>query len=100
MINEKVRNALAIIRTMNIEELKETSKRFNSVWKDKHRDQAVSRSLGYCIGDTVEFDKRGGGIIEGIITKKNLKTATVKPEGNKFDAGWNVPWSILRKVAA
>lgn len=59
----------------------------------------------YVVGDTVEFDLRGGKRARGTVEKRNRKTVGVKVthidgEEVKYGPGYNVPPSMLAKVDA
>jgi len=95
----KVNEALAIIRTMNLEELQELDKIERVIYRDKLRDRAAMTSMAYAVGDTVEFDHKGR-TWTGLINFKNTKTARVDHiEGLEPGRYYRVPWGMLRKVA-
>jgi uncharacterized protein YkvS len=64
--------------------------------KAAHKRLQKQVTTNLSIGDTVRFDAKTRGIIQGVITKINTKTIVV-------DAGamtWKVTPSLVEKVAA
>lgn len=86
-INEKINN-------MTIEDLIELNSRI--VKRIKHlRDlQNIQLSLSLNVGDFVSFDGRSRGLMKGVITKINRKTAKVDVNGQI----WNVSLTLLEKT--
>ena len=65
-----------------------------SAIKDRRTFITKSSVRGFEVGDTVEFDARGG-TIQGTITKKAIKNITVDTGRGK----WRVSATLLRKAA-
>jgi hypothetical protein len=60
-------------------------------------------SIGFKVGDKVQFAGRHGKLMQGTIIKKSDRTAkvvvgTVVDVGWPTQANWNVSWSLLKKA--
>lgn len=66
----------------------------------KERQKALERkaAVAFAVNDKVRFDAGRRGLIEGVITKINIKTIQVK-QTNGLAITWKVSPSLLKKVA-
>jgi hypothetical protein len=99
---DKVKIGTALSHLVNAVETIKTRDELDMVWKQvasvlRHRQKffEMSTSMGFEVGDKVQFTGKHGSPMQGTITKKSDKTARVDVE----KVVWTVSWSLLRKAA-
>jgi hypothetical protein len=88
------RDLAKAIRTATSDELKTIIE----IVRERQKSLQKEAARAFIIGDKVRFDAKTRGIIEGTITKVNLKTVKVK-QTNGLGLTWSVSPSLLKKVA-
>jgi len=90
---KKIDGILSEIRNMDHEDLNRVIEAVKFARAQNHRE--ATRRIS--VGDTVEFDGRGGKRLTGVVKKVAIKYATVDCG---FDGRWRVPAGNLRVRSA
>jgi len=107
---DKVKIGITLSHLVNAVETIKTQDDLSRVWEQvnsvlKHRGKIIEMeiSIGFKVGDKVQFAGRHGKPMQGTIIKKSDRTAkvvvgTVVDVGWPTQANWNVSWSLLKKA--
>ena len=97
--------AYEVEKTVSEVELDEMVSEANRIFRRRRKHFEEKISLGFSVGDQVEFEGKRGQVIRGELIGKSDRTAKVQV-GKTLVAGkpfsypqkWTVSWGLLRKV--
>lgn len=100
MSNDKVNEAIKLVKALTADEFKEFAREVNDYVKESRADNAAEISAKFKKGDKVMFTGRKNMVLTGTIVKKNRIRAKVKVVDTIGRiVNWNVGYGALKKIA-